>query len=178
MTGRVLWLTTRNYVTAGCTVSGQDGRLYLGGYNRPNEKTENRYVVCLDAESGALIWQSEPVGQAVNVVTVGKDFLFTHGSTGKPSYLIDKGTGKILSVFDKDYACTRFTLSGPYLLGSNMDMIDTSDGNKMVSSGPPIDARECVGAIVSNGRLFYTAQANGLQLSVVYGTEAASVAAP
>jgi len=178
MTGQVLWLTTKNYVTAGCTVSGQDGRLYLGGYNRPNEKTENRYVVCLDAESGALIWQSEPVGQAVNVVTVGSNFVFTHGSTGKPSYLIDKGTGKILSVFDKGYACTRFTLSGPYLLGSSMDMIDTSDGNKVVSSGPPIDARECVGAVVSNGRLFYTAQANGLQLSMVYGTEAASVAAP
>jgi len=178
MTGQVLWLTTKNYVTAGCTISGENGRLYLGGYNRPNEKTENRYVVCLDAASGALIWQSEPVGQAVNVVTVGKDFLFTHGSTGKPSYLIDKATGKILSVFDRGYACTRFTLSEPYLLGSNMDMIDTSDGNKVVSSGPPIDARECVGAVVSNGRLFYTAQANGLQISMVYGAEAASVAAP
>lgn len=177
-TGQVLWLTTKYYVTAGCTISGQDGRLYLGGYNRPNEKTENRYVVCLNAESGSLIWRSEPVGQAVNVVTIGKDLLFTHGSTGKPSYLIDKETGKILSVFDKGYACTRFTLSEPYLLGSNMDLIDTSDGNKLVSSGPSIDARECVGAVVSNGRLFYTAQANGLQLSMVYGAEAASLAAP
>ena len=154
-----------------------EGRLYLGGYNKPNEKTENRYVVCLDAASGALVWQSEPVGQAVNVVTVGRSLLFTHGSTGKPSYLIDKATGKILSVFDRRYACTRFTLSEPYLLGSNMDMIDTSDGNKVVSSGPPIDARECVGAIVSNGRLFYTAQANGLQTSMVYGAEAGSLAA-
>jgi outer membrane protein assembly factor BamB len=177
MTGRVIWLTTKYYVTAGCTISGQDGRLYLGGYNRPNEKTQNRYVVCLDAESGALIWRSEPVGQAVNVVTIGRNLLFTHGSTGKPSYLIDKATGKILSVFDKGYACTRFTLSGPYLLASDMDMIDTSDGNKVVSSGPPVDARECVGAVVSNGRLFYTAQANGLQLSMVYGAEAASLAA-
>jgi outer membrane protein assembly factor BamB len=176
-TGRVIWLTTKYYVTAGCTISGQDGRLYLGGYNPPNEKTKNRYVVCLDAESGALIWCSEPVGKAVNVVTIGRNLLFTHGSTGEPSYLIDKATGKILSIFDKGYACTRFTLSEPYLLASNVDMIDTSNGNKVVSSGPPIDARECVGAVVSNGRVFYTAQANGLQLSMVYGAEAASLAA-
>ncbi|MFC1633381.1 PQQ-binding-like beta-propeller repeat protein [Planctomycetota bacterium] len=171
-TGQVIWLTTKHYVTAGCTISTEDGRLYLGGYNPPAEKISNRYVVCLDAESGALIWRSEPVGKAVNVVTIGRDFVFVHGSTGQPSHIIDKETGKIRSTFDEKYACTRFTLSEPYLLGPNMDMIDTSDGNKMISSGPCIDARECVGAVVSNGRIFYTSQANGLQVSQVYGSEA------
>ena len=34
-TGNVLWLTTEYYVTAGCTLSAKDGRLYLGGYNQP-----------------------------------------------------------------------------------------------------------------------------------------------
>jgi outer membrane protein assembly factor BamB len=174
MTGQVIWLTTKHYVTAGCTISGEDGCLYLGGYNRPDEKTQNRHVVCLDAESGSLIWRSEPVGQAVNVVTVGKSFLFTHGSTGKPSYLIDKSTGKILSVFDRGYACTRFTLSEPYLIGSNMDLIDASDSNKLVSSGPCVDVRECVGAVVSNGRIFYTSQGSGLQVSQLFGAEAGS----
>ena len=171
-TGQVIWLTTKHYVTAGCTISTEAGRLYLGGYNPPDEKTSNRYVVCLDADSGALIWRSEPVGKAVNVVTIGRDFVFVHGSTGQPSHLIDKETGKIRSTFDKKYACTRFTLSEPYLLGPNMDMIDTTDGNKVVSSGPCVDARECVGAVVSNGRIFYTSQANGLQVSQVYGSEA------
>jgi len=178
MTGQVIWLTTKHYVTAGCTISADDGRLYLGGYNPPTEKTQDRYVMCLDAGSGSLIWQSEPVGKAVNVVTIGRNFLFTHGSTGQPSYLIDKQTGKILSSFDKKYACTRFTLSEPYLMGSNMDLIDTSDGNRMVSSGPCVDVRECVGGIVSNGRLFYTSQASGLQVSQVFGTEAGSFIAP
>ena len=178
MTGQVIWLTTKHYVTAGCTISADDGRLYLGGYNPPTEKTQDRYVMCLDAGSGSLIWQSEPVGKAVNVVTIGRNFLFTHGSTGQPSYLIDKQTGKILSSFDKKYACTRFTLSEPYLMGSNMDLIDTSDGNRMVSSGPCVDVRECVGGIVSNGRLFYTSQASGLQVSQVFGTEAGSFTAP
>jgi len=114
MTGQVIWLTTKYYVTAGCTISAEDGRLYLGGYNAPAEKTQDRHVWCLDAENGALVWRSEPIAKAVNVVTVGRDFLFTHASTGKPSYLIDKDTGKILSVFDRRYACTRFTLSEPY----------------------------------------------------------------
>jgi outer membrane protein assembly factor BamB len=177
MTGQVIWLTTKYYVTAGCTVSAKDGRLYLGGYNQPSEGTKNRYVLSLDAENGSLIWRSEPVAKAVNVITIGQNFLFTHASTGKPSYLLDKDTGKILSVFDKGYACTRFTLSEPYILGANMDLIDTSDGNKLVSSGPCVDARECVSAIVSNGRIFYTSQANGLQVSQVYGAEADSFTA-
>lgn len=177
-TGKVIWLTTKYYVTAGSTVSAKDGRLYLGGYNRPNEKTNNRYVWCLDAENGSLIWQSEPLAKAVNVITVGRSFLFAHASTGKPSYLIDKKTGKILSSFDYGYACTRFTLSEPYLLGPNIDMIDTSNGNKIVSSGPCVDVRECVGGVVSNGRLFYTSQSSGLQLCQVYGTEATSFTAP
>ncbi len=177
-TGQVLWLTTKYYVTAGCTISAENGRLYLGGYNPPNEKTQNRYVMCLDARSGSLIWQSEPVGKAVNVVTIGKNLLFTHGSTGQPSYLLDKQTGKILSVFDMKYACTRFTMSEPYLLGSNMDLIDTTDSNKVVSSGPCVDVRECVGAVVSNGRLFYTSQASGLQISQVFGAEAGSWTVP
>ncbi len=173
-TGRVIWLTTEYYVTAGTTISAENGRLYLGGYNPPNPDTTNRYVWCLDARNGSLIWQSEPVGKSVNVVTIGRDFVFVHGSTGQPSFLIDKESGKILSSFDMRYACTRFTLSEPYLLGSNMDIIDTSNGNKVVSSGPCVDARECVGAVVSNGRIFYTSQANGLQLSQVCGREAIS----
>lgn len=171
-TGQVIWLTTKYYVTAGCTISGENGRLYLGGYNPPTEKTENRHVYCLDAESGLLIWQSEPVGKAVNVVTVGRDFVFVHGSTGQPSHVIDKDTGKLRSTFDKKYACTRFSLSEPYMLGPNMDIIDVSDGNRLISSGPCVDARECVGAVVSNGRIFYTSQANGLQVSQFYGDEA------
>ena len=177
-TGQVIWLTTKYYVTAGCTISAEDGRLYLGGYNQPDERTKNRYVLCLDAGNGSLIWQSEPVAKAVNVITVGRNFLFIHASTGKPSYLIDKDTGKILSVFDKGYACTRFTLSEPYIISANMDLIDTSDGNRLVSSGPCVDVRECVSAVVSNGRIFYTSQGSGLQVSQVFGPEANSFTAP
>jgi hypothetical protein len=53
-----------------------------------------------------------------------------------------------------------------------MDMIDLSDGSKLVSTGPAVDSRECLGAVVSNGRMFYTSQASGLQVSQVYGDEA------
>jgi len=162
-TVKVLWSTTEYSVTAGCTISGRDGRLYLGGYNRPNQETSHRHVWCLSARDGSLIWQSDPVASAVNVVTVGRKFIFSNAS-GKGGHVIDKDTGKILSTFNFGYACTRFTFSEPYALGPNMDMIDLFRGNRLVSSGPPVDGRECVGATVSNGRMFYTSQASGLQV--------------
>ena len=174
-TGRILWLSTRHSVTAGCAISAAEGRLYLGGYNAPDSKAGPRYVWCLDARDGSLVWQSEPLAKAINVVTVGRKFLFAH-AYGSDGYLIDKATGRILSKFNKQYACTRFTLSEPFLIGSNMDLIDTSRGNEVVSSGPPVDLRECVGGCVSNGRLYYTAQSSGLQVCQVFGQEAETMA--
>lgn len=171
MNGNVRWVNTDYSVTAGCTISGRDGRLYLGGYNRPHAETKDRYVFCLDAKDGKLVWQSDPVASAVNVITVGERFLFSNAS-GRDGHVFDRETGKILSRFNFKYACTRFTVSEPYVLGANMDMIDLANGNSLVSTGPALESRECVGGVVSNGRLFYTAQANGLQMSQVGGGEA------
>lgn len=177
MTGKVPWSTTDYYVTAGCTISGKDGRLYLGGYNQPDEGTKERFVFCLDAKDGSLIWRSDPVRSAVNVISLGERYLFSNAS-GHDGHVFDSQTGKILSRFNLGYACTRFACSEPYVLGANMDLIDLSQGNKLVSTGPCIDSRECVGATVSNGRIYYTSQASGLQLSLAWGTEAASLIPP
>jgi hypothetical protein len=98
----------------------------------------------------------------VNVISVGEKYIFTNAS-GRDGHVLDRATGKILSRFNFGYACTRFSVCEPYVLGANMDLIDLSAQNRLVSSGPPLEARECVGSIVSNGRLFYTAQASGLQ---------------
>ena len=57
----------------------------------------------------------------------------------------------------------------PYVLGANMDMIDLSDQGKLVSTGPAIDSRECLGAVVSNGRIFYASQASGFVVSQTFG---------
>lgn len=176
-TGKVLWSTTEHYVTAGSTISGRDGRVYVGGYNKPSEETNDRFVWCLDARDGSLIWQSEPVRSAVNVITIGEKYIFSNASGGD-GHVIDKETGKILSRFNFKYACTRFTFSEPYVMGANMDMIDLSDGNRLITTGPAIDSRECVGGIVSNGRIFYTSQASGLQVSLTYGDEAAAASPP
>jgi hypothetical protein len=142
-----------------------------------DEKT-NR-VWCLDAKDGSLVWQSDPVQRAIHVITIGKRFLFTH-SQYENGYLIDKQTGKILRMLTKGYKCTRFTFSQPYLLGANVDILDLSDAAdiKLLSTGPAVDPSQCVGAIVSNGRIFYTSHGSGLQLSQVYGAEAESPAAP
>jgi hypothetical protein len=40
-----------------------------------------------------------------------------------------------------------------------------------------MDPSECIGACVSNGRIFYTGHGAGLQASQRYGDEAASAAA-
>jgi hypothetical protein len=175
--GKVLWTTGKYSVTAGCTISGHKGRLYLGGYNQPDEGTNDRYVFCLDARDGSLIWKSDPVRSAVNVITVGRDYIFSNAS-GQDGHVIDLETGKILSRFNMGYACTRFTCSGPYVLGANMDMIDLSQGNTIVWTGPCIDSRECVGSTVSNGRMFYTSQASGLQVSLVGGENARQLRSP
>jgi hypothetical protein len=105
------------------------------------------------------------------VVSVGRKYLFANAS-GRDGYLFDRDTGKIVSHFNFGYACTRFTLSEPCVLGCNMDLIDLAAGNQLVATGPAVDSRECVGSVVSNGRLFYTAQASGLQVCQVYGNEA------
>ncbi len=165
-TGRVLWLTTKHSVTAGATLSAEKGRLYLGGYNAWDSKQGPRHVWCLDTRDGSLIWKSDPLTKAINVVTVGSDFVFAFAYGGN-GYLLDKQTGRVRTRFNHRHACTRFSLAGRYLIGPNGDLLDTTDQCRVVSSGPPIDARECVGGVVSNGRLYYTSQATGLQMCLV-----------
>jgi outer membrane protein assembly factor BamB len=170
LNGEVEWLTTDYYVTAKCTLSGRDGHLYLGGNNRPNESTESRFVWCLNAKDGSLVWKSEPITSALNVVSVGEKFIFSNALRGRGN-VFDSGSGKIIGGVDHNYACCRFTLSEPFILGANMDMIDLSKNSQLVSTGPAIDSRECLGAVVSNGRIFYTSQASGFIVSQTYGQQ-------
>lgn len=171
-TGEVLWKTNEFYVTAKCTLSARDGRIYLGGNNRAQEGTDDRYVWCLDAKDGKLIWRSDAVTSALNVVTVGERFIFSNALRGKGN-VFDRENGKVVHSILTNYACCRFTLSEPFVLGANMDMINLADGGKLVSTGPAIDSRECLGAVVSNGRIFYISQASGFVVSQTYGPESA-----
>ncbi len=170
-TGEAIWITTKYFVTAKCTLSARDGRLYLGGHNRASENTGDRFVWCLDADDGSLIWQSDPVTSALNVVTVGERFIFSNALRGQGN-VFDRATGKVHAAVGHNYACCRFTLCEPYVLGANMDVMDLSDGGKLVSTGPAVDSRECLGAVVSNGRIFYISQASGFLVSQTYGAEA------
>ena len=143
----------------------------------PDESTQDRYVFCLSAKDGSLLWRSDPVPSAVNVVTVGDKYIFSN-ARGEASHLFDRDTGKIIGKFNMNYACTRFTVSEPFLLGTNMDMIDLSNGFKLVWTGPAIDSRECLGSVVSNGRVFYISQASGLETSLVFGADTATLGPP
>jgi outer membrane protein assembly factor BamB len=165
-TGQILWATTKHSIRGGTTISGKDGRLYVGGYNGIDGDKKRCGVWCLDAADGSLIWESDPLEGSIHVVSIGETFVFAHVQYGK-GYVLDRRTGRIRSTLRDRYYCTRFTLSEPYLVGPNMDLIDVSRGNELVSSGPPVDVIECVGAIVSNGRVFYTAHGSGIQCSAV-----------
>ncbi len=168
LNGDVIWMTTDYYVTSKCTLSARDGRIYIGGFNRALEGTNDRFVWCLDASDGSLVWKSDAVTSALNVVTVGEEFIFSNALRGKGN-IFNRETGKVVNSIGHNYACCRFTLSEPYILGANMDMIDLSNDGKLVSTGPAIDSRECLGAVVSNGRIFYMSQASGFVVSQTYG---------
>jgi outer membrane protein assembly factor BamB len=171
-TGEEIWRTTDYSVRGGCTVSTRDGRLYLSG-SSPSSGPDGCYVWCLDSKNGSLIWKSDPLIKVLNVVTVGAKFIYVHAQY-QEGYVLDKETGKTLKVFNHPYKCTRFTLSEPYLLGPNLDLVDLSDplNPRIVSTGPRLDPSQCVASVVSGGRLFYTALAGGLQVSEVFGAEA------
>jgi len=175
-TGDVLWLTTEYHVTSKCTLSSRGGRIYIGGNNRASEQTNDRFVWCLDAKDGSLIWKSDAVTSALNVVSVGERFVFSNALRGKGN-IYDRKTGKVHAGIQTNYACCRFTLSEPFVLGANMDMIDLSAEGKLVSTGPAIDSRECLGAVVSNGRIFYMSQASGFVVSQTYGPDSAKLPA-
>jgi len=198
-TGKNIWLTTKYYIHGGCTISGKDGRLYLGGYNpvmqnvpafrnqhgvmvENNKEGKRMYttVWCLNAKDNSLIWESDPLLAAIHTVTIGDKFLFTHAQY-QHGYLLDKNTGKILTDHvSEGYKCTRFTMSGSYMFGPNMDIFDISKPGdiQLVTSGPRAEPSECTGGIVSNGRIFYTTAGSGIQISRVYGTEAESFSSP
>ncbi len=175
-TGKIIWSTTDYHVTSKCTLSARDGRIYLGGFAAAKQNAKDRYVWCLDAKDGSLVWRSDPVTSALNVVTVGKRFIFSNALRGKGN-IFDRETGKVIGTIGHNYACCRFTMSEPYVLGANMDMIDLSNDGRLVSTGPAIDSRECLGAIVSNGRIFYMSQASGFVVSQTYGAESQNLPA-
>lgn len=176
-TGEVIWQTTKYFVTAKCTLSAKDGRVYVGGYNKATESASDRFVWCLNASDGSLVWQSDPVTSALNVVSIGDQFIFSNALRGRGN-VFDRHTGKVVGGVDHNYACCRFTMSGSYVLGANMDIIDLAADGKLVSTGPAIDSRECLGAVVSNGRIFYISQASGFVVSQTYGESALTLPAP
>src|SRR4026207_399241 len=101
----------------------------MAGFNPAKEDTKDRFVWCLDAKDGSLIWQSDPVTSALNVVTVGQRFIFSNALRGRGN-VFDRETGKVVGGVDHNYACCRFTMSGQFILGAHIDMIDLSQDRK------------------------------------------------
>ena len=157
---------TDYHVTSKCTLSARDGRIYIGGFAAANQ----------EAGKGPLRVVSRRERRVAGLAVGAGDLraqcgLRRQASSSSPTPCAasatsnDRETGKIANTVGHNYACCRFTLSEPYVLGANMDMIDLSQDGKLVSTGPAIDSRECLGAVVSNGRIFYMSQASGFIVS-------------
>jgi outer membrane protein assembly factor BamB len=86
-TGEVVWSTTKYHVTSKCTLSARDGRIFMGGFAAAQQSAQDRFVWCLDAKDGSLIWQSDPVTSALNVVSVGEEYIFSNALRGVGKYL-------------------------------------------------------------------------------------------
>ena len=50
--------------------------------------------------------------------------------------------------------------------------VTAAGATRLFSSGPGPDPSECIGACVSNGRIFCTGHGGGMQASLLYGEEA------
>ena len=113
---------------------------------------------CIDAATLRIIWKFPTRGGKTNCNNISSPAIAVLGTPYGGRYL-------------------HFgTMAGSYYVldaaNGQAHMIDTSKGNKLVSSGPCVDVRECVGAVVSNGRIFYTSQGSGLQVSQVCAGDA------
>jgi len=151
---------------------GSETFFTFGG--EPVPAPDDRRVWCLGARDGRLVWRSDVVTSALNVVSVGERFLFSNALRGRGN-VFDRDTGAVVHSILTNYACCRFTLSEPSVLGAKMDMIDLSADGRLVSTSPAIDSRECLGAVVSNGRIFSTSQASGFVVSRTYGPDSAAL---
>ena len=71
--------------------------------------------------------------------------------------VFDRQTGKMVSSLGHNYACCRFTLSEPYVLGANMDMIDLSDnGTRALQTALWVNQEVC--AAVPYRQFVFTTQ--------------------
>ena len=126
-TGKVIWLTNEYYVTSKCTLSARDGRIYIGGL-QPRERRDRRpfclvpgcarWIARLEVGRGDLGAERRYRG-ASNSSFRTLCVAVATSSTARPA--------RWSSSIGHNYACCRFTLSEPYVLGANMDMIDLSD---------------------------------------------------
>ena len=168
--GKVLWKNTHYAVHGGCTISASERPALSGRIQRCRRQDEPHLVPRRQGRFASLEKRSRRLGDPRRHDRRREPLHAPPISTRHDARPLKRPQDRATS--RKATTARASAMCGKYLLGSNMDVIDTADGNRLVSSGPAVDVILCTGAHVSNGRLYFTANGGGLQLSMAYGEEA------
>ena len=166
-TGRVLWRTAKAWASQTGTPSIRGERLFLpGAYKLP--------LSCLSAKDGSILWQRPGSAWAVDVLALGPDFCTVNnkypGQGGALRLNVSDGTpkggtnGKI-QLFGAGHGCGSVVLLSGGLALSATDIglfVTETETGKMLWKSLGFAPKSCPHPIVSNGRIFYSPQVNGM----------------
>ena len=166
-TGEILWRTSQAYASQTGTPSYQDGRVYLPGtYKLP--------VACLSASDGSLLWQHDAGTRNwhVDTTSLGPDYFTINNKYegGAKRWNLADGTlagspEERIQLWGPAHGCGSVVLTSQGMALSatigGLFMTDTLTG-KVVWKSPAFASYTCPHAIVSNGRIFYCPQTNGV----------------
>jgi outer membrane protein assembly factor BamB len=171
-TGKVLWRTDKAYASMNGTPSYQEGKVYLSGvYRLP--------MSCLSAADGRVVWQHDNPNQGkegfyyfVDGLSLGPDYFTVNnkyvggaqrwnlsdgtlaGTPDRRIELFGGGPGCGAVVLTSEGMALSATLNGLYII--------KSDTGKVLWKSLGFAPRACPSPAVSNGRIFYCPQVNGM----------------
>ena len=166
-TGKILWRTGKAFASQTGTPAFQDGKVYLPGtYRLP--------LACLSADDGRIVWQHEEGRRHwyVDTVSLGPDYFTVNNKYkgGAKRWNLDDGTqagtpDQRIQLWGPAHGCGSVVLTSRGMAISatlgGIYMTDASTGESLWNS-PGFASYTCPHAIVSNGRIFYCPQTNGM----------------
>ena len=162
-TGNVLWRTVKAWASQTGTPSLRGDRLFLpGAYKLP--------LTCLSTKDGSILWQRPGSAWAVDVLALGPDYGTVNnkypGQGGASRLNLSDGTPRgNIQLFGAGHGCASVVpLSGGFALSATdvgLFVTDTESG-RMLWKSLGFAPKSCPHPIVSNGRIFYCPQVNGM----------------
>lgn len=162
-TGQILWRTDLPWNSRTGTPVYKDGKLYLSGAYQQSK-------FCLNASDGEVVWENNDDLSAtlVHAASVGPDYLvvahkYEHNKTSR--FNLSDGVNTGINLWAPSHGCGSIVLgSEGFAMSAGIDGIcikDSTDGSILWTSGG-FTASTCPHPAVSNGRIFYCPQDDGM----------------